>query len=100
MKRIKNPYNWEENENIREMFTTKTKNKLWSEADDNDANFSEEYVFWLEERLLESSFGEESTLIDILNQSDRYLRATSLKSFLIADLEIINRKVKELLKWK
>lgn len=100
MKRIKNPCNWEENENIREIFTTETKDKLWSENSDNDCGFSEKYVFWLEEKLLKSSFGEEGTLIDILNQSDRYLRASSLKRFLIMDLEIINKKVKELLKWK
>lgn len=99
MKRIKNPCNWEENDNIREIFTTETKDKLWSYKGDNDANFSEDYVFWLEEKLIESSFGEESILIDILNQSDRHLRASSLKRFLITDLEIINRKVKELLKW-
>ncbi len=57
MERVKNPDNWEENENLRQDFIDKTKLKLWSEGRD-DAGFSEEYVFWLEERLLESNYGE------------------------------------------
>lgn len=44
--------NWEENEILRQNFIDVTKNKLWSESVDNDANFSEEYVFWLEEIVL------------------------------------------------
>lgn len=56
MERIKNPVNWEENENLRQIFKDETKNKLWAENEDDDCGFSEEYVFWLEERLLESNF--------------------------------------------
>ncbi len=57
MKRIKHPNNWEENENIRKIFIDETKYNLWAESK-NDCGFSEEYVFWLEERLLESNYGE------------------------------------------
>lgn len=46
--------NWEENETLRQEFVDKTKLKLWSEGDWNDAGFSEEYVFWLEGIVLET----------------------------------------------
>lgn len=46
--------NWEENEYLRCDFIETTKLNLWSEDGDNDARFSEEYVFWLEELIIES----------------------------------------------
>jgi hypothetical protein len=39
-------------EMLRQSFIDETKNKLWSENGDNDCGFSEEYVFWLEQKLL------------------------------------------------
>lgn len=46
--------NWEENETLRQNFKDQTKLKLWAEKGDNDAGFSEEYVFWLEAIILET----------------------------------------------
>ena len=37
---------------LRQSFIDETKNKLWSENGDNDCMFAEEYVFWLEQKLL------------------------------------------------
>lgn len=42
-------------EELRQSFIDETKNKLWAENDDNDCGFSEEYVFWLEQKLLKLS---------------------------------------------
>ena len=39
-------------EELRQSFIDETKNKLWSESS-NDCGFSEEYVFWLEQKFLE-----------------------------------------------
>jgi hypothetical protein len=39
-------------EMLRQSFIDETKNKLWSENGDNDCGFAEEYVFWLEQKLL------------------------------------------------
>jgi len=46
--------NWEENETLRQEFKDKTSLKLWAEKGDGDCGFSEEYVFWLEEIVLET----------------------------------------------
>lgn len=46
--------NWEENENLRQEFVDKTNLKLWSEELNQEAGFSDEYVFWLEALVLET----------------------------------------------
>jgi hypothetical protein len=46
------PNNWEQEESIRQIFIDETKEKLWAEGK-GDAGFSEEYVFWLEQKLIE-----------------------------------------------
>ncbi len=58
MKRITDPNNWEENENLRQIFIDETKEKLWENPSEDNYYFSDEYVFWLEEKLLESNYGE------------------------------------------
>lgn len=58
MKRAINPNNWEENENIRQIFIDSTRKNLWENPTEDNYYFSDEYVYWLEERLLESNFGE------------------------------------------
>lgn len=52
--------NWEENENLRCDFIEITGLKLWSEQGDQDAGFTEEYVFWLEERIIWKNVFEET----------------------------------------
>jgi len=44
--------NFEQEESIRQVFRDETKYKLWAEDGDNDCGFSEEYVFWLEQKLI------------------------------------------------
>jgi len=44
--------NFELEDTLRAIFIDETKNKLWAEKGDGDANFAEEYVFWLEELIL------------------------------------------------
>jgi hypothetical protein len=51
--KIHKPDNWEQEESIRQVFIDVTKEKLWAEKDSGDCGFSEEYVYWLEQKLIE-----------------------------------------------
>lgn len=46
------PNNYEQEESIRQIFINETKEYLWAQ-DAGDCGFSEEYVFWLENKLVE-----------------------------------------------
>lgn len=46
--------NFELEESLRTYFMDKTKHELWTVDGDNDAGFSEEYVFWLEDLVLKN----------------------------------------------
>jgi hypothetical protein len=58
-------------EELRQSFIDETKNKLWSESS-NDSGFSEEYVFWLEQKFLERTLVLEE-VIKVYNEKGHLL---------------------------
>jgi hypothetical protein len=58
-------------EELRQSFIDETKNKLWSESS-NDCGFSEEYVFWLEQKFLERTLVLEE-VIKVYNEKGHLL---------------------------